>query len=171
MIMNLHEVSISTQRLNLKSFTAEDADEIYNCITPTLTRYMAWDPQPRHEFDETWNTWLKNFKAGSEIIFVIREAHSQIFIGLVGLHRMQTPHPELGIWIREDYHFHGYGREAVSAVAKWAVDFVKPDYFIYPVAEANVPSRKIAESLGGKVISKSTGPKYEFVTYEIPVSC
>ncbi|MFV5443014.1 GNAT family N-acetyltransferase [Acinetobacter oleivorans] len=168
--MSLLEVSISTQRLNLKPFTAEDADEIYNCITPTLTRYMAWDPQPRHEFDETWKAWLKNFKAESEIIFVIRETHSQIFIGLVGLHRMQTPHPELGIWIREDYHFHGYGREAVSAVAKWAVDFVKPDYFIYPVAEANAPSRKIAESLGGKVVSKATGPKYEFVTYEIPVS-
>ncbi|WP_323739503.1 GNAT family N-acetyltransferase [Acinetobacter oleivorans] len=168
--MSLLEVSISTQRLNLKPFTAEDADEIYNCITPTLTRYMAWDPQPRHEFDETWKAWLKNFKAESEIIFVIRETHSQIFIGLVGLHRMQTPHPELGIWIREDYHFHGYGREAVSAVAKWAVDFVKPDYFIYSVAEANTPSRKIAESLGGKVVSKATGPKYEFVTYEIPVS-
>lgn len=167
--MSLLEVSISTQRLNLKLFTAEDADEIYNCITPTLTRYMAWDPQPRHEFDQTWNAWLKNLRAESEIIFVIREAHSQIFIGLVGLHRMQTLHPELGIWIREDYHFHGYGKEAVSAVAKWAVDFVKPDYFIYPVAEANTPSRKIAESLGGKVVSKSTGPKYEFVTYEIPV--
>lgn len=171
MVMNLHEVSISTQRLNLNPFSAEDADETFNCITPTLTRYMAWDPQPRHEFDQTWNGWLKNFKARSEIIFVIREAHSQIFVGLVGLHRMQTPHPELGIWIREDYHYHGYGKEAVSGVAKWAIDFVKPDYFIYPVAEENYPSRKIAESLGGKVVSKSTGPKYEFVTYEIPISC
>ncbi|MBJ9721139.1 GNAT family N-acetyltransferase [Acinetobacter calcoaceticus] len=168
--MSLHEVSISTQRLNLKPFTAQDADEIYNCITPTLTRYMAWDPQPRHEFDQTWNAWLKNFKAESEIIFVIREAHSQIFIGLVGLHRIQTNNPELGIWIREDSHYHGYGREAVSAVAKWAIDFVKPDYFTYPVAEENYPSRKIAESLGGKVVSKSTGPKYEFVTYEIPAN-
>ncbi len=37
-------------------------------------------------------------------------------------------------------------------------------------AEENSPSRKIAESLGGKVVSKATGPKYVFVTYEIPVS-
>lgn len=28
---------LSTQRLTLKPFTANDADETYNCITPTLT--------------------------------------------------------------------------------------------------------------------------------------
>lgn len=57
--MNFHEVSISTERLNLTPFTAKDADETYNCITPTLTRYMAWDPQPRHEFDQTSKLDLK----------------------------------------------------------------------------------------------------------------
>ncbi len=39
--MSLLAVSISSQRLNLIPFTAEDADETYNCITPTLTHYMA----------------------------------------------------------------------------------------------------------------------------------
>ncbi|SUV63010.1 acetyltransferase [Acinetobacter baumannii] len=71
--MTLNTVTLSTQRLTLKPFTANDADETYNCITPTLTRYMAWDPQPRHEFDQTWSNWLKNFAFGTEIIFVIRE--------------------------------------------------------------------------------------------------
>lgn len=168
--MNLADIKISTHRLNLKPFTANDADETYSCITPTLTRYLAWYPQPKHEFDQTWSKWLKNFAVGTEIIFVIREASSQVFIGLVGLHRMQTSNPELGIWIREDYHHHGYGREAVTAVAKWAIDFVKPELFVYPVAEENHPSRKIAESLGGKVVSKFTGPKYEVVIYEIPIN-
>ncbi|MBC6801867.1 GNAT family N-acetyltransferase, partial [Acinetobacter baumannii] len=55
--MTLNTVMLSTQRLTLKPFTANDADETYNCITPTLTRYMAWDPQPRHEFDQTWSNW------------------------------------------------------------------------------------------------------------------
>jgi RimJ/RimL family protein N-acetyltransferase len=168
--MNLYEAGISTERLNLNPFTAEDADETYNCITPTLTRYMAWDPQPRNEFDQTWTNWLKNFKFVSEIIFVIRDKNSQIFIGLVGLHRIQTNNPELGIWIREDYHYLGYGREAVSAVVNWAIDFVKPDCFIYPVAENNYPSRKIAESLGGKLVSKATSRKFDFVKYEIPIN-
>ncbi len=102
-------------------------------------------------------------------LFLLLETSSQVFIGLVGLHRMQTSNSELGIWIREDYHYHGYGREAVTAVAKWAIDFVKPDFFL-SVAEENYPSRKIAESLGAKVVSKFSGPKYEVVTYEIPVS-
>ncbi|MFX9833234.1 GNAT family N-acetyltransferase, partial [Acinetobacter baumannii] len=64
--MTLNTVTLFTQRLTLKPFNANDADETYSCITPTLTRYLAWYPQPRHEFDQTWSKWLKNFAVGTE---------------------------------------------------------------------------------------------------------
>jgi RimJ/RimL family protein N-acetyltransferase len=168
-IMDLHKVSISTPRLVLSAFMAKDADETYNCITPTLTRYMAWDPQPRHEFNETWNNWLKNFTLGLEIIFAIREINTHQFIGLVGIHHLQTSIPEVGIWIREDCHQQRYGQEAVSNAVQWATENIQADYLVYPVAKENIPSRKIAESLGGEVVSSSKSRKYELVTYKIPL--
>ncbi len=56
---------------------------------------------------------------------------------------MQTSNSELGIWIREDYHYHGYGREAVTAVAKWAIDFVKPDFLFIPSLKKTTQVEKL----------------------------
>ncbi len=40
-------------------------------VLPLRSHAMAWDPQPRHEFDQTWSNWLKNFAFGTEIILLL----------------------------------------------------------------------------------------------------
>jgi RimJ/RimL family protein N-acetyltransferase len=87
---------------------------------------------------------------------------------LAGLHRAQAASPELGIWIREDRHGHGFGRESVTAVVAWASSRLRPTNFVYPVAEDNQASRRIAESLGGVTIDKRPNPKYMALIYQIP---
>jgi RimJ/RimL family protein N-acetyltransferase len=74
----------------------------------------------------------------------------------------------LGIWIREDRHREGIGREAVGLVAGWASSVLGIERFTYPVAEENYPSRRIAESLGGVVAERRETPKYKSVVYQIP---
>jgi RimJ/RimL family protein N-acetyltransferase len=87
---------------------------------------------------------------------------------LTGLHRVRTESPELGIWIREDRHRNGFGREAVTLVADWATRTIGCASFTYPVAEENRPSRRIAESLGGVIVESRVTPKYKSVVYRIP---
>jgi hypothetical protein len=41
------------------------------------------------------------------------------------------------------------------------------DTIIYATAIQNVPSRRIAESLGGEIIGTRTSPKYDSVVYKI----
>ncbi len=41
-------------------------------------------------------------------------------------------------------------------------------YFLYPVAVENQPSRKLAEFLGGTIARYKTERKYESVIYHIP---
>jgi RimJ/RimL family protein N-acetyltransferase len=160
---------IHSARLVLAPFAAEDADEAFSCITPTLTRYMTWEPPAsRAEFDGIWRDWILHAASGIETVFAIRTVDDGNFAGLAGLHRASTPCPELGIWIREDRHGRGYGREAVQAVAWWASARLHPRCFIYPVAEANLASRKIAESLGGVMVASDPTEKYQRLTYEIP---
>jgi hypothetical protein len=65
------------------------------------------------------------------------------------------------------------GREAVAGVYTWAVNNPEFDYFIYPAHKDNIPSRKIAESLGGVVVSSGkkvfpTGKEFDEVVYHIP---
>ncbi|TCM61911.1 RimJ/RimL family protein N-acetyltransferase [Acinetobacter calcoaceticus] len=162
-------MKIQTPRLELQPFSAQDAAECYACITPTLTRYMTWEPAAsRAEFDQIWSNWLVSMTEQRELVCVIRSNTTQQFLGLVALHQMHTATPELGIWIREDAHGHGHGREAVTALWDWAKSLGNIDYFIYPVAQQNQASRRIAESLNGVIQAKELKPKYTALIYHIP---
>ena len=159
---------LASERLLLRPFRADDADEIFACITPSLTRYMAWEPLPSREaFASLWRSWGPLAEVGSDYIFVVRRRDG-LFLGLAGLHRAQSGTPELGIWIREDEHGRGYGREAVAAVAAWASEDPAVRYFEYPVAEANLASRRIAEGLGGIPKAERRDRKYTAVIYHVP---
>jgi RimJ/RimL family protein N-acetyltransferase len=149
-------------RIILRPFSATDADEAFFAITPNLTRFMSFDPPPsRAAFDAIWQAWLP-------ATFCIRHRDSGRFLGLAGLHDTQSAEPELGIWISESEHGHGYGREVVKTVARWATAALKPSSFRYPVAEQNLSSRRIAEALGGQVVDRETHPKYASVIYRVP---
>ena len=163
------DIHIESARLSIKPFTADDADAAFPCITPSLTRFMSWEPAAsRAEFDSIWRSWLPKIADGADFVFAIRQRKDAQFLGLVGLHHVGNASPELGIWIREDCHGQGFGREAVGLVAQWASQALAVASFIYPVAEANQQSRRIAESLGGVVIGQHVTPKYAAVTYRIP---
>lgn len=162
-------IDIQTKRLHLKPFSPADAREAFDAITPTLTRFMAFDPPlSRSAFEAVWRQWLFTIADGSDLTFVIRHRESGDFIGLAGLHNTQSPEPELGIWVSEQEHGHGYGLEAVSAVLAWGVAVFDPHAFRYPVAEANRASRRIAEKLCGHVVDHEITSKYRSVIYRIP---
>jgi RimJ/RimL family protein N-acetyltransferase len=159
---------LRSPRLLLQPFSSADADEAYQCITPSLTRYMAWEPPASpEEFAKIWQAWIQSYTETTELIFTVREKRNSHFLGLAGLHHLQTSAPELGIWIREDRHGNGFGREAVACLYVWASANFDRSSFIYPVAEDNHPSRRIAESLGGVVTDNRATPKFRSVLYSI----
>ncbi|QBY54300.1 MULTISPECIES: GNAT family N-acetyltransferase [Cupriavidus] len=161
--------TIHSARLALIPFSGADADEVWPCITPTLARYMEWEPAPSlAAFRDVWQAWLPAMDDGSDFIFTIRRTSDGQFLGLAGLHHADTPAPEFGIWIREDAHGHGYGMEAVLAVKDWAMAALQPPRFIYPVAEENWASRRIPEAMGGVVVDSQPAPKYVRLIYEVP---
>ncbi|MBB5405626.1 MULTISPECIES: GNAT family N-acetyltransferase [Paraburkholderia] len=169
MLQRPTEIQIESTRLLIKPFTASDADAAFACITPSLTRHMAWDtPASRQDFDEVWQSWIPSIDDGSDYVFAIRHRADGSFLGLAGLHRVRMESPELGIWIREDRHRNGFGREAVTAVAQWATRTIGCASFTYPVAEENRSSRHIAESLGGVIVESRVTPKYTSCVYRIP---
>lgn len=161
---------LQSKRLVLDYFKSSDAAEGYASITPSLTRFMAWDaPESEQVFATVWQNWLNNMTDHKEYIFVIRHIERHEFIGLCGLHRLHDEIPEVGIWIRETAHGHHYGHEAVRSIAAYAFNTLGIKVLSYPVAEENWASRKIAERLGGKISSHLDKPKYRAVIYEIHV--
>ena len=149
-------VSIKSDRLELLSITDGYSEAIFREFNHDIIRYML--PKPADKIEETLtfiNDSLEGMREGWNLVLVITHKDSGEFLGCCGLHgegRHRTP--ELGIWIKKSAHGHAYGREAIQALAFWAVNHIDLDYIIYPVDRANIPSRKIPESMGGIVFEE-----------------
>ena len=173
---DLRGVSMSSARLILKTFSAGDAAEAFACVTPTLTRFMSFDPAPSIEaFAEIWQEWQAKMADGTDLPLVIRLTATGEFLGLCGLHCIGIQEPELGIWIKEASQGRGYGREAIARLIAWAAVELGAAAVIYPVAEENWRSRRVPESLGGTIVGsrtlqKPSGVELSLVVYRIPAA-
>jgi RimJ/RimL family protein N-acetyltransferase len=167
--MDLSSVSLSSQRLLLKSFTGDDTREAFEGATATVARFMAWDPAPSfEEFAPIWQGWILTMRAGADVHFVVRHKPSLEFLGAAGLHNIDSDEPEAGIWIKEAQHRYGYGREAVATIVTFAGDALSKRAVLYPVVEQNGPSRRLAERLGGRIIGTRLLRKGPGLVYRIP---
>ncbi len=164
---------VETNRLFLMPIDLTYAEEIFNVFDDTVTKYM-WPSAPKKIEDTRAfikESIIKQWQ-GTDIVAVILHKDTVEFLGCVGLHHLDTNTPELGIWTKTSIQGNRYGREAVKGMKEWADRNVSYEYLIYPVAEANIPSRKIPESLGGVLVSSGekanqAGLIHRSVTYHI----
>jgi RimJ/RimL family protein N-acetyltransferase len=160
-------IIILSARLHLSQFQIADAEEVFACITPAITRFMRWEPPSWSEYIARCEKRMQNPEPNT-FSFVIRRRDNLECLGMAALEGSDTPSPELGLWIKESAHGQGFGREIVAALAEWAHKNLGKESFIYPVAVENTVSRRIAEGLHGDIIGNRTNPKYESVIYKIP---
>lgn len=160
-------IVIQSSRLQLSQFQMTDAEEVFACITPTIARFMRWDPPTWSEYRARCEERLRASNPNA-FSFVIRRLDNHECLGMAGLEDSDRPSPELGLWIKESAHRQGFGREVVAALAEWAHKNMGKESFIYPVAVQNTASRRIAEGFQGEIIGHQTNPKYESVVYRIP---
>jgi RimJ/RimL family protein N-acetyltransferase len=149
---------IRSARLHLSRFTMADAEEVFECITPAIARFMRWEPpKSLNEYKAYREARLQ---ANDPLVFsfVVRRSDTMECLGIAGVDEADQPTPELGIWPKEAAHGHGYGTEAIKAVAEWATKTLAKESFLYPVAVENVASRRIAEKLNGEIVGSHTNP-------------
>ncbi len=155
-ILDFTRVKIPSERLLLTTSLNRYRKDIFREFNADIIEYML--PKPAENIEETLtfiNDSMVGMRGGWNLALAITVNSTGAFLGCCGLHgkgRHRTP--ELGIWIKKSAHGHKYGREAIQALAIWACENLDMDYLIYPVDRANIPSRKIAESLGGKVFEE-----------------
>lgn len=157
--MNFLTVEITTSRLLLVPIAIKYKDEIFLEFTEEITTYMY--PNPAQTIAET-EAFIQNsiqqLQDGTNLQVVILDKETHEFLGCAGLHNLGKA-PRLGIWLKKAAHGNKYGLEAITALKNWADQNLDYEYISYPVDKNNIPSRKIPEALGGKVIKE-----YEKVT-------
>lgn len=161
------QIMIRSARLQLTPFKMADAEEVFECITPAIARFMRWEPPKSLNEYKVHREARLRANDPSVFSFVIRRSDTMECLGIAGLDEADQPTPELGIWLKEAAHGNGYGTEAIKAVAEWAMKTLSKESFLYPVAVENAVSRRIAEKLRGEIVGSRRNPKYESVVYEI----
>lgn len=160
-------IVIQSPRLQLSQFQMTDAPEVFGCITPGVARFMSWEPP-------SWSEYVARCEKRAEapdpnnFPFVIRRLDNKECLGMASFEGADSPSPELGLWLKESAQGQGFGREVVAALVEWGHATLGKESFIYPVAIQNTASRRIAESLHGRIIANRTNPKYDSVVYRIP---
>ncbi|MDH4022976.1 MAG: GNAT family N-acetyltransferase, partial [Gammaproteobacteria bacterium] len=143
-------------RVRLVAISEVHTEEIFRNFTAGIARYMM--PAPASEIAETRafvSSALLGLDRGDDLQFVICRRGNDEFLGVCGLHGTRRPdEPELGIWLKAQAHGHRYGREAIAALRDWAEEHLEFRRLIYPVDRRNVPSRRVAEALGGKIVGE-----------------
>ena len=173
-LRDLSSERLETERLTLLPVSMEYAPLLLAELTDEITRYLSFfTPQSIDEEVSFINQSREKMRMGTDLALVILDNKSKEFLGIVGVHNLDTRSPEFGIWVKKSAHGKKIGREAVAGVYTWAVNNPEFDYFIYPAHKDNIPSRKIAESLGGVVVSSGkkvfpTGKEFDEVVYHIP---
>lgn len=148
---------IVTERLSLRPVADAVAPDIFATLDLTVTRYMV--PRPAAKIEETRSFIERSQRSkeeGSELVLTVHRRETGEFLGGCGLHACYGPKaPEIGIWLKSAAHGNGFGKEAVLGMMKWAEENLDIEQFIYPVDRNNGPSRRIPESLGGRVIGEA----------------
>lgn len=172
---DLRALVIESPRLRLRAISDQCTGEIYRHFTADITRYML--PAPASDISQTQAfvaSALLGLDRGDDLHFVICRRDDDEFLGVCGLHGEGiAAEPELGIWLKKAAHGNRYGREAIAALRTWAREHIDFERLIYPVDRRNIPSRRIAEHLGGVVIDEKKvmsmgGLELDEVVYAIP---
>lgn len=149
---------IITNRLKLVPINLIYQEIIFKEFTPEVTHFLT--PQPADDIQDTINfinDSLTKTLFGSELQLVALDKDTQEFLGCVGLHNIDTKTPELGLWFKQSAWGLGYGKESMLALRNWAKDNLTYSHISYPVCKDNLPSRKIAEFIGGKIAREYLG--------------
>lgn len=170
--LDLASVTIDTPRLTLRALSAGDTREIFEHFTPSITRYMVpRAPDGIGDTEAFVSLALDTLYRGVDLHLTILLGTDHSFLGLCSLQGRADP--ELGIWLKASAHGYGYGREAITGLVAWARDQIEFTHLIYPVDRRNGPSRKIPESLGGRIVGErremsQSGFALDELVYAIP---
>ena len=171
---DLRSLVIESTRVRLVTLSGAYAEEIYQNFTAEITRFMM--PAPPSDISETHafiSSAQQGLDRGDDLHVVICRQGSGEFLGICGLHERRGPAElELGIWVKKAAHGNRYGLEAMRALRDWVEGHVDFERLIYPVDRRNIPSRKIAEALGGTIIEEKkvmslSGTELDEVVYGI----
>lgn len=120
---------IETQRLILRRFRIEDAEDMYNnwASDPEVTRYLTWPAHTSVDVTRALLTeWIPNYKDGGYFNWVMEEKETGRAIGNISVVKLNenTEAADMGYCMSRAYWGRGLMPEALQAVMTYLFDVV-----------------------------------------------
>jgi len=170
---DLLKTEIKTKRLLLKCISLKYKRDIFKNFNKKVTTYLITKPTGKIADTEKFiNESINKIKNKINLTMVVTDRNTGQFLGCSGISKLKSNRPNFGIWLKLSSQGKGIGLETITALKKWAEKNLDYDYLRYPVDTRNIPSRKIAESLGGVKaryfkVKNSKGKYFRAVEYRI----
>lgn len=146
---------LETERLLLNAIQKSDTERLVAILNASevYSKNTLNIPYPYEEKDAEffYNLAQTVFENHTGIIFAIREKASQLLIGAIGLHDINTHQKaEVGYWIAEDYWGKGYAKEALKSVLHFGFEHLKLNKIYATHNTDNTKSGKVMVACGMK---------------------
>jgi RimJ/RimL family protein N-acetyltransferase len=147
-------LELRTKRLILRHFRSTDFDAYAAmCADPEVMRYL----NPNGQVLSPGDAWREmamlvgHWQLRGYGMWAVEEAHTQRFVGRVGLHYPEGwPDRELGWTLCRQFWGQGLASEAARAAAEYAFRELNWPHVISLITPGNARSIKVAERLGSK---------------------
>ncbi|MET9548569.1 GNAT family N-acetyltransferase [Streptomyces sp. NPDC006627] len=150
----MEPVTLTTERLCLRVFAAEDIDEVHEaCQDPDIQRWTSI-PSPYARVDaETFITRVvpSQWQADSEYTFAVRLRGGGPLVAAASLHHPRSGTWEVGYWTAKEQRGRGYMTETVLGLARWAFTDLRCTRLEWRAEVGNTGSRAVAEKAGFRV--------------------
>ncbi|NEB76899.1 GNAT family N-acetyltransferase [Streptomyces sp. SID14478] len=144
-------VTLTTDRLQLRTFVPADIDEVHAAAQdPDIQRWTTI-PSPYARVDAEYfinRVVAEGWRTDSEYTFAMRTEEQGPIVGAVALHHPRAGAWEVGFWTTKEFRGRGYMTEAVLRVAHWAFTDLLCTRLEWRAEVGNAGSRTVAEKSG-----------------------
>ncbi|MBQ9949595.1 MAG: GNAT family N-acetyltransferase [Clostridia bacterium] len=120
---------ITTQRLCLRKFSESDTEAVYNAFkNGDFTAKMLTEKQTDRIFAETYIEEMKSeYEKGDCYTWAVALKDCDSCVGAISLNMVNFTNEsaELGYWISPEFMGCGYATESVSAIVRYAFEYMK----------------------------------------------
>lgn len=152
-----HDVELSNERIVLRAFRLEDADEVYEAVCESKSQLARWLPWCHADYGKNDTLEFLNhrgeaFRRDGEHAFAIVERTTGRFVGATGINQIDRANrrANLGYWLRTSATGLGYATQGALLVARWAFSQLGLERIEIVAVTDNVTSQRVAVRAGAK---------------------
>lgn len=147
-------VTLETQRLILRPFTLDDAQDMFDgwASDPEVTKYLTWETHSSVEdTKDILRLWTEQYEKPERLNFAIETKDEHKLIGGIDVNSYDNGVPVIGYDLSRRYRNNGYMTEACRCVLEYLFSKGYDKVRIDAVVE-NSGSNRVIQKCGGELI-------------------